>query len=289
MRMYLTRRWVCSAKVLFTLAFLFVQSPAQAVRPERTYVDTPDKHGLTFEAVNLRTSDSISLSGWFLAAKGDSARGTVVISGTDAGNMGYLISYAAFFLENGFNAVLYDYRGFGASQEFSSAREALIYPEYLTDLNAAVDFATSRSTSPVILFGLSMGSVVSIGVAAQRKDVAAVLVDGIYSTTRDVMAAIRGEGKEASLPVAYPESAEPVRAVASFTDCALLIMAGEDDKVTTPAMAFEVFSHCSSRTKSLWIAPDAVHARLHEVVGDLYALQIRSFLDVVLARNAEGQ
>jgi hypothetical protein len=83
-----------------------------------------------------------------------------------------------------------------------------------------------------------MGSAVSIGAAASRSDVAAVVVDGIYSTTTEVMAAIRSrDGKEASLPVAYPQSAEPVRAVASFTETALLILAGEDDKVTTPAHA----------------------------------------------------
>ena len=264
------------------LAPMFSPGPAQAVRPEREYVDTPEKHGLTFETVTFRTSDGISLSGWFFAVKGDSARGTVVISETDAGNVSYLISYAAFYLESGFNVLLYDYRGFGASQEFATVPEALIYPEYLSDLNAAIDFVKSRSETPTVLFGLSMGSAVSVGVAAQRRDVSAVLVDGIYSTTRDVMATIRDQlGKEASLPAGYPQSAEPVRAVASFSDTALLILAGEDDKITTPAMAFDVFSHCSSRTKSLWIAPDAVHLRIHEVAGDLYALHIRSFLDVL--------
>jgi alpha-beta hydrolase superfamily lysophospholipase len=270
---------------MIVLQPLFVQGLAHAVRPERDYIDTPSKHGLTFEAVNFRTSDGALLSGWFFPASGDSARGTVVISGTDAGNRSYLISYAAFYVDNRFNAVLYDYRGFGTSQEFSSVPDALIYPEYLADLNAAIDFSKSRSTSPVILFGLSMGSAISVGVAAQRQDVAAVLVDGIYSTTTDAIATIRHQvHKEASLPAGYPQSAEPVRAVASFTDTALLILAGEDDKVTTPAMACEVFSRCSSRTKSLWIAPNAVHLRIHEVVGDLYALQIRSFLDIVLAR-----
>jgi pimeloyl-ACP methyl ester carboxylesterase len=271
---------------MIVLQLLFVQGLAHAVRPERKYIDTPSKHGLMFEEVNFQTSDGALLSGWFFPMKGDSARGTVVISGTDAGNMSYLISYAAFYLDSRFNVVLYDYRGFGASQEFSSVPDALIYPEYLTDLNAAIDFSKSRSASPVILFGLSMGSAVSVGVAAQRNDVAAVVVDGIYSTTTDVIATIRRQvDKAASLPAGYPQSAEPIRAVASFTNTALLILAGEDDKVTTPAMAYDVFSHCSSPTKSLWIAPDAVHLRIHEVVGDLYASQIRSFLDIVLARR----
>ena len=282
MRIFRYRGSVSAALIVLTP--LFAHSPAHAVRPEREYVDTPDKHGLTFEAVDFRSLDGSLLSGWFFPVREDSARGTVVVSGTDAGNMSYLISYASFYLDCGFNVVLYDYRGFGASQEFSSVPDALIYPEYLTDLNAAVEFVQSRRSAPVILFGLSMGAAVSIGVAAQRNDVAAVVVDGIYSTTKDVMAAIRGQGgTQTSVPRGYPQSAEPVRAVASFTDTALLILAGEDDKVTTPAMAFEVFSRCSSRTKSLWIAPDAVHLRIHEVVGDLYAQQIRSFLDVVFA------
>ena len=278
--------WVWLKRFLILLALLFSQGPAQAVRPEREYADTPEKHGLTFETVTFRTSDGVSLSGWFFSVGGDSARATVVISETDAGNMSYLISYAAFFLESSLNVLLYDYRVFGASQEFASIPEALIYPEYLTDLNAAIDFVKSRSETPVVLFGLSMGSAVSVGVAAQRKDVAAVLVDGIYSTSEDVRATIRSQlGEEVSLPVAYPPSAEPVRAVASFNDTALLILAGEDDRITTPAMAFEVFSRCSSRTKSLWIAPDSVHLRIHEVVGDLYADHIRSFLDVLFGQQ----
>ena len=267
------------AAFLLLLGANLAPSSTLGVRPEREYNDTPYKHGLKFESVTFRTADEFSIVGWYFA-KADSARGTVVLSETDAGNIGYLISYASFFLESGFNVLLYDYRGYGASQEFPSSPQALIYPEYLADLNAAIDFAKSRSEAPVILFGLSMGSTVSIGVAAQRKDVAAVVVDGIYSTTKDVIANIREElGKETSLPQGYPATAEPVRAVASFADTALLILAGEDDKVTTPAMAYEVFAHCASPTKSLWIAPNAVHLRIHEAVGDLYAAHIRSFLD----------
>jgi hypothetical protein len=94
------RSWL--AAPVTALLPLLVQGLAHAVRPEREYNDTPSKHGLAFEAVNFRTSDGALLSGWFFPVSGDSARGTVVISGTDAGNMSYLISYAAFFAENHF-------------------------------------------------------------------------------------------------------------------------------------------------------------------------------------------
>jgi alpha-beta hydrolase superfamily lysophospholipase len=110
-----------------------------------------------------------------------------------------------------------------------------------------------------------------------------VIADGVYSSTEAVVAALRAEyGDETVLPNGYPPAAEPRHAVAAFSDTALLVLAGDEDKVTTPAMACEVFLQCGSHQKSLWIVPDAVHLRIPEVVGDLYFLQIRGFLDRVL-------
>jgi fermentation-respiration switch protein FrsA (DUF1100 family) len=271
------------------VGLVLVPGSATALRPETDYVDTPAKHGLTADAVTFATKDGLTLSGWFFPAK-DSARGTVIVSETDAGNMSYLIPTAGFYVDTGFNVLLYDYRGFGASQEFDTAPDALIYPEYLFDLNAAVDFVKPRVQGPIVLLGLSIGSTVSIAVAAQRQDIAAVIVDGVYSTTHAVAKAIKDEhGDDSLIPSTYPETAEPVRAVTHFTDTALLILAGSADKITTPAMAFDVYSSCSAAMKSLWIAPGAVHLRIPEVVGDLYFLHIRGFLDTVLGprRSAE--
>ncbi len=212
------------------------------------------------------------------------------IGGGDAGSMGYLIPWAQFYLESGFSVLLYDYRGFGASQSFPSDPRALIYPEYLLDLDAAIDLAESRAAGPIVLVGLSMGSAVSVGVAGRRKGITAVIADGIYSSTEAVIAALRAEyGDETLLPNGYPASAEPERAVAAFSDTALLVLAGEEDKVTTPAMAWEVFSQCASHQKSLWIAQDAVHLRIPEVMGDLYFLQIRGFLDRVLQPEGSSE
>jgi pimeloyl-ACP methyl ester carboxylesterase len=56
----------------------------------------------------------------------------IVLAGSDAGNMSYDLPLAAFLTANfQVPVLLFDYRGFGSSQEFPFDPDAIAHPEYL--------------------------------------------------------------------------------------------------------------------------------------------------------------
>jgi pimeloyl-ACP methyl ester carboxylesterase len=75
------------------------------------------------------------------------------------GNHTYLLPYARIVIEAGYDALLFDYRGFGSSDGVASAFSLR------GDVLAAIDFAVAdgpRSKDDIAIFGLSLGSVLAL-------------------------------------------------------------------------------------------------------------------------------
>ena len=265
------------------IILLFV-STSFAIKPDRNYKKTPKDFNLNFESVIIETSDNYKLFGWFIPAKQDSPKVTIIFSMMDGGNMSYLIEMIIYFVENNFNVLLYDYRGFGRSQDFQIERDRLIYPEFYIDLNAAIDFVKSKNDNKIILVGFSMGASISIGVASQRNDVTAVIADGAYTTTDEVITNLNNkyEKKEISRitlkPLNFEDKMQPINAVTSFSNTYLCVLTGSLDDITTPEMAYHIYSKCPNTNKGIWIAPNTKHCRIMENHGKLYFNFINTFI-----------
>jgi len=80
-----------------------------------------------------------------MPSKQDSSRATIIFSMIDGGNMSYIIQMTEYFINYNFNALLYDYLGFGKSQDFNIERDMLIYAEFLKDLDTAVNFVKPKN------------------------------------------------------------------------------------------------------------------------------------------------
>jgi fermentation-respiration switch protein FrsA (DUF1100 family) len=271
-----------------TVSLLFFYSKCYSIKPDREYIKTPQDLNLNFESVTFNTSDNYKLFGWFIHSEQDSPNVTIIFSMLDGGNMSYIVEMTEYFVHNNFNVLLYDYRGFGKSQDFNIERDMLIYPEFLTDLDAAIDFVKSKNDDKIILFGFSMGATVSIGVAGQRDDISAVIADGAYTKTDEVVKLINQkyemENSERRIQNVdnYPHSAQPIKAIETFLNTGLFILTGLLDKIITPEMAYKIYTKCPSLQKSIWIASDTKHCRIHEKYGNLYFNLILSFIQQTL-------
>lgn len=267
------------------VSILLLYSESYSIKPDREYAKTPKDFNLKFESVTFITADNYKLFGWFMPSKQDSPKATIIFSMIDGGNMSYIIEMTEYFIHNNFNVLLYDYRGFGKSQDFNIERDMLIYPEFLTDLNAAIDFVKSTNDDKIILFGFSMGATISIGVAGYRDDIVAVIADGAYTTTDEVVNIINKnleqERSERRIinPDNYPDSAQPINAIKSFSHTNFCILTGSNDKIITPDMAYKLYLNCPNLKKTIFIASDTEHCRIHEKYGKLYFDLILSFMN----------
>ena len=83
-------------KPIFALiCILLGVAPAFAIKPEKTYRYTPEQFSMEYEELKIDTSDGATLNVWHLPSEETGI--PVIISQSDAGNMGYWLYMGAYF------------------------------------------------------------------------------------------------------------------------------------------------------------------------------------------------
>ena len=150
--------------------------------PDRAVGPVP----LGVEAVRFESSDGMMLSGWWMPPAGYRASAgpmpAVVHAHGNAGNVESHAGISSFLTSYGFGVLVFDYRGYGASD---GGRGDLRRERLVEDTIAAVRYVRSREdvdASRVGLMGQSLGVSFAATAAARLGDVPAVaLVSGFAS------------------------------------------------------------------------------------------------------------
>lgn len=169
---------------LFTLAAVYAAlcGAAFLLQERLVYVRgfasdlVPGDVGLVGEEVWLVAEDGVRLHAWFLP--GDPEAGAVLFHHGNAGDAGGRLPRARHLVQAGFSVLIYDYRGYGASQGSPSERGT-----YLDGEAAWRHLVEERGFAPARIahFGESLGSGVAIELAARREAGALVVESGFDS------------------------------------------------------------------------------------------------------------
>jgi hypothetical protein len=279
---------------LIGLLALSLSSPALAdpdplsracLFPNKLTVLTPRDRGLVAEPVEFPNALKKTLRGWFF----DSAASdqTILVCMGNAGNSSYMIDYAAFLVESGFDVLLFDYQGFGRSEG-----EASVFA-LLGDGLAAFDFLVHQKGRPpdrVGVLGISLGSVLSLAIAAQRKP-AAVAIEDVYLPA-DQLRAFAGENADEPVIRTMISLAERVLlpmvdplANARRIDRPVLFLHGEADWLLPPSGTMVVSEACAG-PKRVWFMAGVGHAPESLEVNDReFRYQITAFFHEAFERG----
>jgi alpha-beta hydrolase superfamily lysophospholipase len=107
-----------------------------------------------YQTVHLLTKDSLSLEAWFIPI--DSSKGTVILFHGLGGNKSNVLKQAYEFRYLGFNVMLVDLRAHGMSKGNTTTigfRES-------EDVKLAYEYVLKKGEKNIILYGISLGSVV---------------------------------------------------------------------------------------------------------------------------------
>lgn len=158
--------------VLFTLCF-----NAFAINPSRQYQVRPEQLGLKYQTKKIKVSAIVELNSWlFLQNKQN--KPFIIVSNSDAGNMSNCLGQAREFFKAGYNVVLYDYRGFGESSDFEINRDMMYYEEFAEDLRSVLKYVKKEyAPKRVILYGLSMGTIISKSVLDTDRSINGAILD----------------------------------------------------------------------------------------------------------------
>jgi fermentation-respiration switch protein FrsA (DUF1100 family) len=147
-------------------------------------IQTPANDGIPFDDLRLTTSDGVAIHGWRLRCAGK-ARGAIVLCHGNAGNIAMRIPLSRSFLEMGYDVVLFDYRGYGASSGVPTEEGTYRDAEAAWEWTRAAGFEPER----IVACGESLGGAVAVELAGRRK-VGALILEDTFTSLADMGARV---------------------------------------------------------------------------------------------------
>ncbi|PWG79926.1 alpha/beta hydrolase [Pararcticibacter amylolyticus] len=274
-------------RLMIILFLLAVCRSSDAVEPERKYSLTPETLKLNYKDLTLTTSDHYKLKAWELQpAEKTDKKITIVIACNGEGNMSDWLYRGGALSKAGYRVLLFDYRGFGESQDFPMQREQLYYNEFELDLKAAITHAKKNKKNKLTgVLAISSGSVTAIR-AVQSEPVDFLVFDG--AVLDPVLLQKRYFATE-SRKITLPQDDSSVSLHYEKLNIPLLIFAGLKDSLTTVADARQIIAQ--NPVKRQIQVYDGDHLQSYDVLtgqvsGDRYIARITSFLAPM---NAAGE
>lgn len=214
-------------KKTLLLILLGIVTSANAIKPDREYKWTPDRVGLRYTEYQVRTTDNFSINVWeYTLPDSVKADRTIILVGTDGGNMSYYTWQAKAFASKGLRVISFDYRGFGHSADFEINKDFLFYTEFGLDLDSVIKATREKyPTDKIGLYSMSMGTHVSL-LRSEKVDFS--VAEGFYHDPQKVVDRIKVNRERT---IFLPPGARPIQKLKPKTPT--MIFCASNDKITT--------------------------------------------------------
>jgi uncharacterized protein len=255
-------------------------------RPVADYRALPDPAIFRAEEVSFASRGGARLRGWVLEPLGTEPVGTVLFLHGNYGNVSLFLHPLEVLAGAGFQALTFDYQGYGGS-EGSPTQEGV-----LDDALAALDYLRARpdlAGVPLILYGQSLGGHLAVVVAAQRPDdIDALAIEGAFTGWRDEAAHV---GARFGSPPFMTRAMVPERYraldVIDRVRAPVLVIHSDDDQRVPAAMGAQLFERALS-PKLFWKVKGP-HVKASEVDPDGFAQHFRELLALARQRARSGR
>jgi uncharacterized protein len=265
--------------VLFTFSYgLRRLEYAITFHPERYSVDQQRQIPKGGEDVWFTTRDNVKLNGLFVSSAKKTAAATILFFHGNGGNLSHIDWLAESLSGRGFDALFFDYRGYGAS-EGEVTGEADLY----ADADAAYDYLVNQcgvSPDRIVLYGQSLGTTAAADLASRKQCGGVILESGLSSASKVASTTLpwlpqwlHALGKNRF------ESARKLRSV----HCPILIAHGEPDGTVPTDNGRDLFA-AANGPKRLIIMPGADHC-VFCFGGDKYLDEIAAFARAAVAQE----
>ncbi len=297
------RRWLVRTAFSLVALLALVWALIPALRAVTLVANTsgrgaePDPRtagSLPVSTVHFTATDGVALSGWLAIASPDAP--TVILVHGFKGTGRSMLPWAHYLFNAGYNVLLYDSRGCGASAGWGIGVGAT----EPNDILGATRYLRSRPdlhNKRFAALGASLGAGDVLLAAARDPSLVAVIADSPWADERPqldrtaTLSAGRltipllpcGPALVDALVGARLEDARPVAAAASITPRALMIITSADDHNTTTAPADQQRIYDAAGSPRFhWIAPSGGHASALYANTAQYQARTLAFLALYL-------
>jgi fermentation-respiration switch protein FrsA (DUF1100 family) len=230
------------------------------------------------ESVWFNSADGTRLHGWFFESQSKPATATIVFFHGNGGHIGNVGWVGQRFAKHGFDILVFDYRGYGASDGVA-AYESDLY----ADGDAAVAFVMKeKGARPerIVLWGQSLGTTVVADVASRGAFGAVVIESGLSSASSVAATALPWLPRW--LHFLGRNRFESARKLAQVKS-PILITHGDPD-LTIPTAEAHVLFASANEPKKLLIFPRAGHV-VFGSMGEPYLAQVEQFIRESIANR----
>ena len=248
--------------------------------PNRRLYWEPEKMGLKYETVVIHGLRGADLSG-ALFPTGGKPKGTIVHFHGNFGNLSNHFPQSMFLLDYGYDVLIFDYEGFGASEGRPTPRNTV------EDGMAAVQWAKDHcraSPARVGVFGQSVGAAVACVTAARDPSVDAVVLEAPFTSYRAITADVLKRcwftwPLLPFFPVLFVRrGCDPEDYIADIAPRPVFIIHGDKDRTVPVKMGKRLYA-LAKDPKFLWIVPGACHLGCRQKGGKEYEEKITRFFD----------
>ena len=249
------------------------------------------QYGLTYQDVTFKDKDGVLLSGWWLpsARKG---KGTVILTHGFTKNREQVLPRAQFLVHDGYQVLMFDFRGSGASGVSPLSGGVLEAQDYL----AAVDYLKKEKhlQRPVVFFGFSLGAICALRAAVGCPDVQAVIADSPLANIRAYVSR-RTQGRYFSALPGFlnrclteynrltglslkENDLDLVPVVRQIKDVPVLYITGEKDDLARSEEVQKLFKETPASERQLNYVQDAGHEETYSKAPKIYEWFVAKFL-----------
>jgi uncharacterized protein len=272
----------------------YITQPPYRDAPAQVF--TPWELGVPFEQVRIATAHG-ELDAWYITSESTKGAPVIVVLAGHGGSKSDRLGVASYLFHEGFNCLLFDYRGVGASSGNGLSlgiRESM-------DALAALEWVSKRAPrSPVGLLGYSMGGSVAVKLAANDARVRAVAVDSAFATQRKIVTHhVRRTIRATPEPVVGTanlmlrrnhgfrlDDFEPLAEVGRIAPRPLLVIHPTDDRVVPLTHGLEIW-RAAGEPKEFWLARGAGHCGGYFQDRESYCTRVaRFFRNALCVENA---
>lgn len=237
-----------------------------SIRPPRLKtLDSPEKRGLKYEEVVLKTKDGLKLKGWFIP--NNKTKNAVIVGHGYPFSKENVLGFAD-FLHKDYNLLFYDFRYFGESEgSYTTAG----YKE-AEDIDVAVEYLKNKGMKNIGGIGISLSA--SALLMNKNEELKAVVADSSYYSMEEMIKELYWVFPSITkMPFVWitklysyvflgikVSEASPLENVKKLDRQIFYIHGAKDRQIFTKNS--EIL-HENSKNSSLWIVEGARHVQSH--------------------------
>jgi len=247
-----------------------------SLEPKRGYEFTPEDFGMDFDSFKVD-----GLTGWWLKPIDDKSKKCMIFSHDGVGNMADHLEVASSYISLGYHVIMYDYRGYGTSDQMKISTKFYMYSQFANDLTAVLDWVKKyHSVWEVDMAGVGIGGGLAVAIACNREEVKYAIGDGVYLSLDKVQKAFdEVKGEKILIPLGYDKGyMEPWSALERGSHLkGILLICSSGDLLITSTQTQELALRNKKKTE-VYVVNSETNAENFSVNKDAYYDRIKEFL-----------